>query len=286
MDPFDDMIPLARAGFFLKKMKKAFLVSLTFTAFLFLIASCTSTKQEFNPTQTEYNWQEVQPGIWRFDYKDSSFPVIYHAVKIDLTTPGLEITCFPQTQNQNTKAKRITTARFASKYNTTVAINATPFSKEDIVGVHINDGQLISRPVPGYAVIAFSKDSLGWQAFIFDSQTDELLQNYDYAFGGFFTVLKNSSPYGTYLPITDSRMGVGITQDGRTLIILAVEGEIHFISRGLSYEQCAQIFLEMGCTHALELDGGGSTQLCINGKSVLTYPAFRKQGNSFGFYTK
>ncbi|MBO4534163.1 MAG: phosphodiester glycosidase family protein [Treponema sp.] len=267
-------------------MKKAFLAALALTAVLFLTVSCATTKQNTEPADTTFEWKEVQNGIWRFDYKDSSFPVIYHVVKIDLTTPGLELTCFPQTQEQNTRTKRITTARFASKYKTTVAINATPFSKESIVGVHVCEGLVLAAPVIQYAAIAFARDEQGWKAFIFVTQTDQLLQGYDYAFGGFFTVLSDSRIIDTFQPITDSRMGAGITADGRTLYILAVEGEIPFISRGLSYAQCAQIFLDMGCTHALELDGGGSTQLCINGKSVLSYPAFRKQGNSFGFYTK
>ena len=267
-------------------MKKAFLAALAFTAVLFLATSCASTKQDFSPASVTFEWQEVQNGIWRFDYKDSVFPVIYHAVKIDLTTPGLEIICIPQTPDQNTSSQRITTKKFASKYNTTVAINATPFSKESIAGVHVSDGQVLAPPVERYAAIAFTKDELGFKAFIFDTQTDELLQGYDYAFGGFFTVLKDSVVIDSFQPITDSRMGAGITADGRTLFILAVEGEISCISRGLSYPQCAQIFLDMGCTTALELDGGSSTQLCINGKSVLSYPVFKKPGNSIGFYTK
>ena len=83
----------------------------------------------------------------------------------------------------------------------------------------------------------------------------------------------------------DSRTGVGLSADGRTLYILLVEGERQRQSRGLSYPQCGQIFKSMGCSDALELDGGSSSELCIMGKSVLSYKVRSRQANSFGLWT-
>ena len=82
----------------------------------------------------------------------------------------------------------------------------------------------------------------------------------------------------------DSRSGVGLSADGKTLFILVVEGERPLQSRGLSYPQCGEIFREMGCSDALELDGGSSSELCINGKSVLSYKVITRQANSFGVW--
>ena len=64
---------------------------------------------------------------------------------------------------------------------------------------------------------------------------------------------------------------------------MVAEGEYPSKSEGLSYPQCGEIFKKMGCYDALEVDGGGSSELCINGKSILSYKTFRYQGNSFGF---
>ena len=46
---------------------------------------------------------------------------------------------------------------------------------------------------------------------------------------------------------------------------------------------CAKILKRIGCSDALEMDGGSSTELCINGKSVLTPCIKATQANSIGF---
>ena len=68
--------------------------------------------------------------------------------------------------------------------------------------------------------------------------------------------------------------------------VLVVEDEKPGKSRGLSYSQCGQILRAMGCSDALEFDGGGSSELCINGCSVLSYRVLHRQANSFGFKVK
>ena len=67
---------------------------------------------------------------------------------------------------------------------------------------------------------------------------------------------------------------------------MVAEGENTSKSEGLSYPQCGTIFKALGCTDALEMDGGGSSELCINGKSILSYKNRRTQANSLGFSVK
>ena len=60
---------------------------------------------------------------------------------------------------------------------------------------------------------------------------------------------------------------MGYTKDGK-LIILVIEGR-NKNAGGATLFQGAQIFKDLGCWEALNLDGGGSSCLLINGKETI-----------------
>jgi len=64
------------------------------------------------------------------------------------------------------------------------------------------------------------------------------------------------------------RTAMGYTKDGK-LIILAIQGRTAGVAEGADLEQEAAIFKDLGCYEALNLDGGGSTCLLVNGKEVF-----------------
>jgi exopolysaccharide biosynthesis protein len=63
------------------------------------------------------------------------------------------------------------------------------------------------------------------------------------------------------------RTAMGYTQDGK-LIILMIEGR-NKVAHGATLTQEAQIFKDLGCWEALNLDGGGSSCLLVNGKETI-----------------
>jgi len=63
------------------------------------------------------------------------------------------------------------------------------------------------------------------------------------------------------------RTAIGYTKDNK-LIILAIEGRSKE-SGGATLTQTAQILKDLGCVEALNLDGGGSSCLLINGKETI-----------------
>jgi len=302
-----------------KKLSTRFFIFSFFAAFL--LFGCTSQRildadaeAYLYPQETyvpeSFDWQQVQPGIDRFDYENPNFPIIYHAIRIDLTTPGLELVCVPTASAADTssvgagksgeagtsdatsaavqvdRSRRQATSSFAAEQNCVVAINATQFDLSSIIGIHKANGIVLSEPLEKYAAIAFQRELNGEQDYsakIFTEQTAPELAEYDYAFGGFFVVLENGEVCYDFVRRHTSRTGAGLSADGRTLYILVAEGEVPSKSEGLSYPQCGEIFKAMGCADALEFDGGGSTELCINGKSVLSYKIHRTQATSFGF---
>lgn len=64
------------------------------------------------------------------------------------------------------------------------------------------------------------------------------------------------------------RTGMGYTRDGR-LIVLAIQGRTPGIAVGATLQEEAQILRSLGCYEALNLDGGGSTCLLVNGKETV-----------------
>ncbi len=65
------------------------------------------------------------------------------------------------------------------------------------------------------------------------------------------------------------RTCMGYTADGR-LIVMVIQGRFPGIAEGASLTQEAQLLKELGCVEALNLDGGGSSCMLINGKETIT----------------
>lgn len=78
--------------------------------------------------------------------------------------------------------------------------------------------------------------------------------------------------FGTKIPQVNPRTAVGYTRKGE-LILLVVDGR-QPESRGVSLEELADILLRLNCVEALNLDGGGSSTLVVQGRR-LNRPAGR-----------
>jgi hypothetical protein len=74
----------------------------------------------------------------------------------------------------------------------------------------------------------------------------------------------DATPAGEHLP----RTAMGYTRDGR-LIILVIQGRTPGVAAGGSLQEEAQLLLELGCYEALNLDGGGSSCMLVNGKETI-----------------
>ena len=65
------------------------------------------------------------------------------------------------------------------------------------------------------------------------------------------------------------RTCMGYTKDGR-LIIMVIQGRFPGIAEGATLTQQARLLVALGCEEALNLDGGGSSCMLINGKETIT----------------
>ena len=64
------------------------------------------------------------------------------------------------------------------------------------------------------------------------------------------------------------RTAMGYTK-GRMLIILVIQGRKPGVAEGATLEEEGKILIDLGCIEALNLDGGGSSCLLVNGKETI-----------------
>lgn len=282
-----------------------------------LLFSCASTrrapytyvdneKDVYIPAR--FDWKPVCTGADYFCYENKRFPLRYHCVRIDLAAPELELVVFPSKDSDYKtehgerskffKGKR--TGAFAKESGADITINSSVFagksgkwdmiahvtSTRQIIGIHVVDGKIFSPPNERYCALLLSKSDGKWSASIIDRQTDSVASDAQYAFGGFWTILRDGEKTGSFINNHDSRTACGISADGRFLFLLIVEGEKLSMSGGLSYPECADVFRAMGADDAMQFDGGGSSSLFIGGKNMLSYPNTRINAASIGFSFK
>jgi len=76
-------------------------------------------------------------------------------------------------------------------------------------------------------------------------------------------VITNSNPN---IPAGENpRTGIGITQDGNTLLLATIDGRDSSF-KGVDQATFAQIFKDLGAYNVISMDGGGSTTMVINPK--------------------
>jgi exopolysaccharide biosynthesis protein len=165
---------------------------------------------------------------------------------------------------------------FAKNNGCIAAINASPFdvasSKEGenrrVVGVFVAKGVMRQKPNSLFAAIVFKTD--GSAEIMEQSQiNDSALEHIENAVGGFRITLKDRKIAERVLGLTarHPRTAVGLSDDGRVLYMLAVDGR-RIWSVGATEEETAAILAALGAEQGLNMDGGGSTALALNGRVV------------------
>ncbi len=281
---------------------------------IFFISSCATNLSDSSVSlirdkelyiPKEVVWQKIDNTGYAeyFFYENTDYPIRYHCVKINLKSPSLKIHTFPLSKNDFIKSKNkddsyfkgLTAKEFTRKSGAQIAINTAPFdsksskvfsifsSTRKICGIHIVNGEELSPPIERYSALAFKKNSAGYTGTIISKQTKETTDGYDYVFGGFFTILKDSVKSNFSWASNDSRIAVGLSEDGKILYLLAAEGENKSESVGLSYQECADIMINLGAVNAMEMDGGDSSSLIINSSNMLSHSPLRKLAVYLGF---
>jgi len=83
------------------------------------------------------------------------------------------------------------------------------------------------------------------------------------------------------------RTAVGVTSDGK-IVLFICDGRID-ASQGATHEEVAMIMKSIGCVHAMNLDGGGSTGMWVKGAGMINHmdgSSWRAVKSTLGFFKK
>lgn len=264
---------------------------------LFLFTDCVSPSKQEATSQfstdmrwTVPEWIELAPPINYYSYQntDTERPLVYHIVRVQLADSSISIGATSPIEADFYKTLGNRTKDYVKQSGAFVGINASPFTypagifsaKRDIAGLYVYEGTIVSQANEKYAALCFDKDK---RAFIVNSQIQKSADEAWFSFGGFWTILEQGIIY-PFEDIQESRTAIGISEDGFTLYILAVEKNKK--STGLSFMDCAQILQQVGAKTAMQLDGGGSTSLVFHDFPQHSLLSSRKVANNLGIFYK
>ena len=88
----------------------------------------------------------------------------------------------------------------------------------------------------------------------------------------------------TFVTQRHNRTALGLRPDGTTLLVVA-DGRFKHTAEGLTLPELELVMRWLGCTEAINLDGGGSSTMYVKGKphgGVVNYPSDNRQHDHEG----
>lgn len=215
------------------------------------------------------DWTQITDGVDYQNFKQGSYRV--HVARVDLTSDAIRIVATPESQ------RRLRVSEFAKKNRAIVAINADYFTK---------DFQPIGLVAGACGVWKGTKDTTregvvavgdGRAKIYPQKQVLERPEPWMEAIvSGWPMIVKSCTPLtGAQLPGSDAftraphpRTAVGLSEDGKTMYFVVADGRREGVP-GMTLARLARFMSEeLGVCSAMNLDGGGSSAMWIDGRIV------------------
>jgi hypothetical protein len=214
------------------------------------------------------------------DVRAEPRPLIVHIVRIDLDAPGISFLVTPRDSVAEYIYRARTTSQFLQEFGVQIAINGDffdpwweygPFNYYPHVGEGVNvrgltvsQGRVVTEGYSqSYDALYISSDN----RVSFEQPTGEL---YNVIAGNLIVV--RDGVYDTsiqpdpYIQQPHPRTAVALSRDEHTMIIVVVDGRQPNYSEGVNLPELAQIIIDAGGYTAINLDGGGSSTLVMQGE--------------------
>jgi hypothetical protein len=240
-------------------------------ALCLLIASSASAQARRSPRVVSDLWQDPAPGV-RYLRRLTSTPTQIHVVVADLDADGVELVATPH-------ADRWTTVpEYALRADLEVAVNGGFWSTLQAPrGLAAGGGEPWPDVAadPEFATLAISRED---RASVHPPELPPDLENLVGAVSGRPVLVLGGEPSPALVDFPDAalrapRTAVGVSRNGRTIYLVVVDGRQRD-SRGLSLPELADLLIELGAHAALNLDGGGSSEMFIRGAGgVVNVPS-------------
>lgn len=223
------------------------------------------------------------------------------AARIDLREPTIDFLVTPSNGERPLDCDARTTSQFLAEFRCQLAVNGSffdPLAKadrdpQDVIGVSLSRGDLYSPPQDRWDALLISRDRRAWIALSPVEPGDAyngLAGHVALVLSGRICVDPSDTSGITRL---NPRTAAGVTKDGRYLVLLVIDGRQPGWSDGATLAETAEWARALGCHNAINLDGGGSSALVIEGPDgkpqVLNRPSGgveRRVANHLGVFAR
>ncbi len=216
-------------------------------------------------------WTTPFPGV-RLLKRVTSTPWRIFALEVDLCARGVSTRATKSTE------KKRTTSSFRNLVDAQAAINGDFFSYTDYnpSGLAMGDGTVWhnDNSSRGYVALGSDRSIIALQEPVLGDPSAWMKE----AVGGYPILVKDGQTL-TSFPIAPShcperhpRTVVGLTRDRQKLLLVIVDGRTD-LSVGMTCKELSPLMVELGAWTALNLDGGGSSALSLEGVGAVNDPS-------------
>lgn len=190
-----------------------------------------------------------------------------HLLRIDLTAPGVRVAVTPGNGDAPLETNSQCTTSFLKALHCQAAVNTAAFGPvvdqegvpQDILGVAIADGVEVSPTANRLAAVLFMDDG---HVRLVDQPCDTA--GVRQAVSGFSRILIDGRNVCDPAEIWHPRTGLGVSADGKTLLLIVIDGRQPGYSEGAPTHALAAWLRAFGAWQAINLDGGGSTAMIVD----------------------
>ena len=210
------------------------------------------------------------------------YPLIAHVLKVDTKAKGFELVITPPDSNGESPLKARTTSEFLDEFDVQIAINGDgflPWWSRSPADYYPHSGDPVTplgfTASRGEVYALGVETSVGVKPTLYVSRRNALSFNnppgniYSAISGDRMIVLKGQIVPNLDDQHTEPRTAIGTNRNGRYLYLIVVDGRQPFYSNGATLSELAQIFIDQGAYIAMNLDGGGSSTMVIEGEGGL-----------------
>ena len=238
------------------------------------------------------------------DVRSSPRRMVIHVIKIDLRDDGVQVLVTPGNPDEELPIKGRTTSRFLGNFELQAAINGDGFEpwhnygffdyyprageRVDPIGFAASEGIIYSQDTDKEPTLYIAQNKNAR----FNAPTSKIYN----AISGNLMLLKLGEPLPGLEGSPEPRTAIALDRANRHLIFVVVDGRQPGYSEGATLQEIAEIIAFHGGWTAMNMDGGGSSAMVVEGPlgaDVLNSPINnripgreRVVGNHIGIYAK
>jgi uncharacterized protein YraI len=194
--------------------------------------------------------------------------MVAHVLALDLQAAKYSFFVTPESQSGGISCTR-TTSRFLSEFSQHIAINGDGFSYLPAGSVTCAAGDPVK--VNGYAASNGKIYNTKAAASMFINASNEVTLEkakgsvYNAISGDRIILRAGKRVSDLAIGVPDPRTAVGLTQNGRGIILMVIDGRQPGYSEGINLHELVDMLVAFGAYSGINLDGGGSSSMVVKG---------------------